>query len=96
MGYLGWAVTCHRAQGVTVGTCHTLVTPATTRENLHVAMTRGRDSNTAYVATDRPDTAAERRDAARVQALAARAHTAEPPAAAPAAPDAGRGPALGL
>jgi len=52
---LGYAVTAHRAQGVTVDTCHVLVTPTTTRENLYVAMTRGRDSNLAYVATDRPD-----------------------------------------
>ncbi|MDR1635491.1 MAG: relaxase domain-containing protein [Bifidobacteriaceae bacterium] len=52
---LGYAVTSHRAQGVTVDTAHVVVTPATTRENLYVAMTRGRDSNRAYVATDRPD-----------------------------------------
>ena len=52
---LGYAVTAHRAQGVTVDTCHVLVTPTTTRENLYVAMTRGRDTNIAYVATDRPD-----------------------------------------
>jgi conjugative relaxase-like TrwC/TraI family protein len=54
---LSYAVTCHRAQGVTVDTAHCVVTPATTRENLYVAMTRGRDANTAYVATDRPDQA---------------------------------------
>jgi hypothetical protein len=52
---LGYAVTAHRAQGVTVDTAHTVVTPTTTRENLYVAMTRGRDANTAWVATDRPD-----------------------------------------
>jgi len=52
---LGYAVTAHRAQGVTVDTCHVLVTPITTRENLYVAMTRGRTSNQAYVATDHPD-----------------------------------------
>ncbi len=54
---LGYAVTAYRAQGVTVDTAHTVVTPTTTRENLYVAMTRGRDTNTAYVATDRPDDA---------------------------------------
>jgi len=48
-------VTSFRAQGVTVDTCHVRVTPTTTRENLYVAMTRGRNSNLAYVATDRPD-----------------------------------------
>jgi len=52
---LGYAVTAHRAQGVTVDTCHILVTPTTTRENLYVAMTRGRNQNQAYVAIDRPD-----------------------------------------
>ena len=52
---LGYAVTAYRAQGVTVDTAHTVVTPTTTKENLYVAMTRGRDTNTAYVATDHPD-----------------------------------------
>jgi hypothetical protein len=32
-----------------------VVTGSTTRENLYVAMTRGRESNMAYVALDRPD-----------------------------------------
>lgn len=54
---LGYAVTAHRAQGVTVDTAHTVVTATTTRENFYVAMTRGRDANHAYVATDRPDEA---------------------------------------
>jgi conjugative relaxase-like TrwC/TraI family protein len=54
---LGYAVTAHRSQGVTVDTAHTVVTATTTRENLYVAMTRGRDSNITYVATDRPDDA---------------------------------------
>ncbi|MDR2566358.1 MAG: relaxase domain-containing protein [Bifidobacteriaceae bacterium] len=52
---LGYAVTAHRAQGVTVDRCHTVVTPSTTRENLYVAMTRGRYANLAYVAVDKPD-----------------------------------------
>ena len=52
---LGYAVTAHRAQGITVDTCHVLVTPTTTRENLYVSMTRGRTMNLAYAATDRPD-----------------------------------------
>lgn len=52
---LGYAITAHRAQGVTVDTAHVVVTAATTRENLYVAMTRGRDSNIAYVALDQPD-----------------------------------------
>ena len=52
---LGYAVTAHRAQGVTTDTAHVLVEPVTTRENLYVAMTRGRQSNQAYVILDRPD-----------------------------------------
>jgi conjugative relaxase-like TrwC/TraI family protein len=52
---LGYAITAHRAQGITVDTSHVVVTGSTTRENLYVAMTRGRDSNIAYVALDRPD-----------------------------------------
>lgn len=52
---LGYAITAHRAQGATVDTAHTVVTPTMTRETLYVAMTRGRHANTAYVTTDRPD-----------------------------------------
>jgi hypothetical protein len=42
---LGYAITAHRAQGVTVDTAHVLVEPTTTRENFYVAMTRGKQSN---------------------------------------------------
>ncbi len=52
---LGYAVTAHRAQGMTVDTAHVVVNGSTTRENLYVSMTRGRDSNIAYVALDKPD-----------------------------------------
>lgn len=52
---LGYAVTAHRAQGITTDTAHAVVEPVTTRENLYVAMTRGRASNTAYVVVSRPD-----------------------------------------
>ncbi|WP_460808590.1 MobF family relaxase [Nocardioides salsibiostraticola] len=52
---LGYAVTAHRAQGITVDTSHVVVSGATTRENLYVSMTRGRTSNVAYVALDKPD-----------------------------------------
>nr|WP_220481609.1 MobF family relaxase [Nocardioides ginsengisegetis] len=52
---LGYAVTAHRAQGITVDTAHVVASASTTRENLYVSMTRGRDSNIAYVALDRPD-----------------------------------------
>ncbi|WP_425280767.1 MobF family relaxase [Leucobacter coleopterorum] len=54
---LGYAVTAHRAQGVTVDTAHTLVEATSTREVLYVSMTRGRSSNIAYVATDKFDPA---------------------------------------
>ena len=54
---LGYAVTAHRAQGITTDTAHVLVEPTTTRENFYVAMTRGRESNQAWVILDRPDDA---------------------------------------
>ncbi|MBM7472517.1 conjugative relaxase-like TrwC/TraI family protein [Subtercola frigoramans] len=52
---LGYAVTAHRAQGITTDTSHILADASTTRENLYVAMTRGREANLVYIATDRPD-----------------------------------------
>jgi hypothetical protein len=52
---LGYAVTSYRAQGITTDTAHVLVDAAMTRENLYVALTRGRESNMAYVAVDKPD-----------------------------------------
>ncbi|GAB3546624.1 MobF family relaxase [Arthrobacter tumbae] len=52
---LGYAVTAHRTQGLTTDTAHVLVEPTTTRENLYVAMSRGKRSNIAYVILDRPD-----------------------------------------
>ena len=54
---LGYAVTAHRAQGITTDTAHIVVTATTTRENFYVAMTRGKNANHAYVALDRPDDA---------------------------------------
>ena len=52
---LGYAATAHRSQGITVDTAHVLVTEATTRENLYVGLTRGRQHNHAWIATDQPD-----------------------------------------
>ncbi|KAB1646476.1 hypothetical protein F8O06_06995 [Pseudoclavibacter sp. CFCC 14310] len=52
---LGYAVTTHRAQGVTTRTSHVVVTPTTTRENFYASMTRGAEGNHAYVAIDRED-----------------------------------------
>lgn len=54
---LGYAVTSHRAQGITTDTAHVVVSSGMTRENLYVAMTRGRDFNAAYVAIDQSDVA---------------------------------------
>ena len=52
---LGYAITAHRAQGVTTKTSHVVVTQTTTRENFYVSMTRGAEGNHAYVAVDRED-----------------------------------------
>ncbi|MGH3157153.1 MAG: ATP-dependent DNA helicase, partial [Streptosporangiaceae bacterium] len=50
---LGYAITAHRAQGATVDTAHLVVhSSQMTREAFYVAMTRGRQANVAYVATD--------------------------------------------
>ncbi|UOQ56364.1 relaxase domain-containing protein [Leucobacter allii] len=50
---LAYAVTAHRAQGSTVDTAHAIVhSPEMTRESLYVSMTRGREANHVYVATD--------------------------------------------
>jgi conjugative relaxase-like TrwC/TraI family protein len=48
---LGYAATAHRAQGRTTDTAHALISPATTREVLYVAATRGRRGNWIYVDT---------------------------------------------
>ncbi|MDF1606276.1 MobF family relaxase [Nocardioides sp. YIM 152315] len=52
---LGYAVTAHRAQGLTVDTAHLVVGDTATRENFYVGMTRGRESNIAYVELDHAD-----------------------------------------
>ncbi|MET0929002.1 MAG: MobF family relaxase [Aeromicrobium sp.] len=52
---LGYAVTAHRAQGVTVDTAHVVAADRATRETFYVAMTRGRESNIAYVALEAGD-----------------------------------------
>lgn len=50
---LGYAITAHRAQGTTVDTAHAVVhSSQMTRETFYVAMTRGREANSCYVATD--------------------------------------------
>lgn len=52
---LGYATTTHRAQGITVDHAHVLATPGMARENLYVAMTRGRHDNHVYIALDDVD-----------------------------------------
>ncbi|MDQ6752477.1 MAG: relaxase domain-containing protein [Actinomycetota bacterium] len=55
---LGYATTAHRSQGITVDTGHIVVTEGRlTRELFYVGMTRGRNTNTAYVIE--PDTHAD-------------------------------------
>jgi hypothetical protein len=45
----GYAVTVHAAQGATADTTHAVLGENTTRALLYVAMTRGRENNTAYL-----------------------------------------------
>jgi conjugative relaxase-like TrwC/TraI family protein len=52
---LGYATTAHRAQGMTVDAAFTLLRPGMAREVAYVAMTRGREANHAFIATDLPD-----------------------------------------
>ena len=56
---LGYATTTHRAQGITVDHAHVLAAPGMVRENLYVAMTRGRLDNHVYVAVDDIDPACD-------------------------------------
>ncbi len=51
---LGYAVTAHRCQGMTVDTTHTIATDRMTREAFYVALTRGTRFNRAYITTDSP------------------------------------------
>ena len=51
---LGYATTTARTQGITVDQTHTIAAPGMAREDLYVAMSRGRDLNRAYVITE-PD-----------------------------------------
>ena len=48
---LGYATTVHGAQGVTADTAHTVATGDETRQQLYVALTRGRDANHLYLVT---------------------------------------------
>jgi hypothetical protein len=46
---LGYAVSVHSAQGATADTTHSVLGESATRSLLYVAMTRGRQTNTAYL-----------------------------------------------
>lgn len=52
---LGYATTIARTQGMTVDETHTIATPGMGREDLYVAMSRGRHTNRAYVVIDQGD-----------------------------------------
>ena len=45
----GYAITVHSAQGATADTSHAILSESSTRPLAYVAMTRGRDTNTAYL-----------------------------------------------
>jgi len=45
----GYALTVHSAQGATADTTHAILSENATRALTYVAMTRGRDTNTAYI-----------------------------------------------
>jgi conjugative relaxase-like TrwC/TraI family protein len=48
---LGYAVTVHSAQGVTTDTAHAVIADSATRAMAYVAMSRGRETNQAYLYT---------------------------------------------
>lgn len=53
---LGYAATIHRAQGMTVDRAHTLMNATLGRSLAYVGLTRGREDNQIYLATDQaPD-----------------------------------------
>jgi energy-coupling factor transporter ATP-binding protein EcfA2 len=52
---LGYATTIARTQGMTVDETHTIATPGMGREDLYVAMSRGRQTNRTCVVLDQPD-----------------------------------------
>ncbi|MFD3407003.1 MobF family relaxase [Kribbella sp. NPDC058693] len=55
---LGYASTAHSAQGVTVDTSHAVISEQMSGEALYVALSRGREANTAWVVTQ-PEVADE-------------------------------------
>src|SRR5680860_1412546 len=51
----GYALTGHKAQGVTTSRTFTVITGNTDREWAYVALSRGRQANTLYLANPEPD-----------------------------------------
>jgi hypothetical protein len=51
----GYALTGHKAQGVTTGRTFTVITGATDRQWAYVALSRGREANTLYLAGLEPE-----------------------------------------
>jgi hypothetical protein len=49
--HFGYAVTVHAAQGVTADTAHAVIAESASRALAYVAMSRGRDTNLAYIYT---------------------------------------------
>jgi ATP-dependent exoDNAse (exonuclease V) alpha subunit len=49
--HLGYVVTVHSAQGVTADTAHAVIAESASRAMAYVAMSRGRDTNHAYIYT---------------------------------------------
>ena len=49
--HLGYAVTVHSAQGLTADTAHAVIAESGSRAMAYVAMSRGRDTNHAYIYT---------------------------------------------
>jgi 3D (Asp-Asp-Asp) domain-containing protein len=62
---LGYAVTVHSAQGVTTDTAHAIIADSSSRPMAYVAMTRGRQTNQAYIYT-RDDSEADHKHDHRV------------------------------
>ncbi|WP_306324110.1 MobF family relaxase, partial [Streptomyces sp. CC224E] len=58
---LAYAGTIHSTQGRTVGTAHSYWDGAGSREAFYVAMSRGRERNTAYMSVDQPGVEREER-----------------------------------
>ncbi|MEV8530241.1 MobF family relaxase [Streptomyces sp. NPDC052000] len=58
---LAYAGTIHSIQGRTVGTAHSYWDGSGSREAFYVAMSRGRERNTAYMSTDMPGVPEEQR-----------------------------------